>query len=156
MELQSRRGPDGLGMDSATRQRPFEPFFTTKDPLLSTGLGLATASGVIKQSQGYIWAESALGQGTSLQIYLPQAELAEQDALPSTPHRPAYVALTGRNVLVVEDEPLVRRAARRILEREGCQVLEASDGVAVALPSTIDRLAANLNCVRKQAHLSTW
>ncbi len=121
---------NGLGMDSATRQRAFEPFFTTKDPLLSSGLGLATAYGVIKQSRGYIWAESALGQGTHLQIYLPQAELAEQDAAPSTPRRPAYVALTGRHVLVVEDEPLVRRAARRILEREGCHVLEASDGVA--------------------------
>ena len=120
----------GNGMDATTRARAFEPFFTTKPIGQGTGLGLSTVYGIVKQSGGYVWLESEPGRGTTVRIQLPEADAVEEEELV----RPAPSARGGETVLVVEDEPVVRRLARAALEDSGYQVMEAADGVeALAL-----------------------
>jgi PAS domain S-box-containing protein len=116
----------GEGMDEETQSRIFEPFFTTKEKGKGTGLGLATVYGIVKQSGGYIWTKSELGKGTSFQIYFPQVE--------NTPERvekdvPLAFTRGGETILVVEDEEVVLKLARSILERTGYKVLTARNGV---------------------------
>ncbi|PYQ12619.1 MAG: hypothetical protein DMF80_16795 [Acidobacteria bacterium] len=118
----------GLGMDAETQKHIFEPFFTTKEKGKGTGLGLATVYGIVKQSEGYIWVESAPGAGTTISIYLLRSE-GEQ--VPDEPRRPAAEEVAPRGtetVLLVEDEDMVRRMTREVLEGAGYQVLEASSG----------------------------
>jgi CheY-like chemotaxis protein len=115
----------GHGMDAAIRARVFEPFFTTKAAGHGSGLGLATVYGIVKQSGGYIWVYSEVGQGTAFKIYLPEftGTVAE---LP-----PAEVLVSPRGaetILVVEDEAAVRRMAARALSAQGYAVLEAENG----------------------------
>lgn len=127
----------GSGMDNETMRRIFEPFFTTKELGKGTGLGLATVYGIIKQSGGYIWVASKLGNGTVFSIYLPRLlekpnnrlrqALSQPDLLSST--RPLLTQVKReKNVLVVEDEEALRRLIRRVLEQAGYNVLEAQNG----------------------------
>ena len=117
-------------MDAATRARAFEPFFTTKPVGQGTGLGLSTVYGIVKQSGGYVWLESEPGRGTTVRIHLPEAEAASNE----DSARPAAASGGGETVLVVEDEPVVRRLARTALEESGYHVMEAEDGAeALAL-----------------------
>jgi signal transduction histidine kinase len=115
----------GQGMDRKTLNHIFEPFFTTKPVGQGTGLGLSTVYGIVKQSEGYVWAYSEPGQGATFKIYLPV-----DAAIGSVPvaQAPAAGALMGEVVLLVEDEEAVRTIIARLLESEGYQVLTAADG----------------------------
>ncbi|HZI43184.1 MAG TPA: ATP-binding protein [Gemmatimonadaceae bacterium] len=119
---------NGRGMDKATQAHIFEPFFTTKPVGQGTGLGLSTVYGIVKQSGGYVWVYSELDRGTTFKVYLPSvsdvpnAFEAERETVMQHEGGP-------ERILLVEDEPNVRRIARRILERNGYTVLEASNGV---------------------------
>ena len=117
----------GHGMDAATKARIFEPFFTTKDQGKGTGLGLATVYGVVKQSNGFIYVDSAVGQGTQFEIYLPLVdEKLVQDQAKKT-LAPAPRAF--KTVLVVEDEEDVRTLVAGYLNSLGYRALTASDGM---------------------------
>jgi two-component system cell cycle sensor histidine kinase/response regulator CckA len=147
-------------MDGETLAHIFEPFFTTKRVGEGTGLGLSTVYGIVKQSGGYVYADSAPGRGTLFSVYLPAAaagataargagptrafdrasaapsgsyEAVIADALPALAAHPARApeprgGASGRTVLLVEDEPPVRMALRRLLHRAGHHVLEAAHG----------------------------
>jgi PAS domain S-box-containing protein len=116
----------GCGMNRETLAHAFEPFFTTKGLGKGTGLGLSTVYGFVKQSGGYVWAYSEPGQGTVVKVYLPLVDLPAEPLTPPRPSDPGNVV--RRTVLVVEDEPQVRRMAARALAEAGHRVLEASDG----------------------------
>ncbi|HLK40826.1 MAG TPA: PAS domain S-box protein, partial [Polyangiaceae bacterium] len=121
----------GTGMDAATRSRAFEPFFTTKKER-GTGLGLSTAFGIARQSGGTMVVESEVGRGTRFEVLLPRtAEAARSTRRPEG----APAAVQGHEtILLVEDEPQVRKLARECLERDGYRVLEATGPVhALAL-----------------------
>ncbi len=117
----------GVGMDAATKARLFEPFFTTKEPGRGTGLGLATVYSIVKQSSGYIWAYSEVGQGTTFKIYLPRVAGTPEKAVSQTP---ATLAVGSETVLVVEDQAEVRGLTTRILEARGYTVLAAENAGA--------------------------
>ncbi|MEO6716504.1 MAG: ATP-binding protein [Novosphingobium sp.] len=112
----------------------WEPFFTTKEQgrggqMGGTGLGLSTVYGVVKQSGGYIFADSELGKGTKFSVYLP----VHHETQSASPGRPEPVAVPtqwagGGNILLVEDEDPVRMVAERALVRAGYQVTPARDG----------------------------
>jgi PAS domain S-box-containing protein len=115
----------GCGMPEEVRRRAFEPFFTTKEEGKGTGLGLSTVYGIVQQSGGTIWVYSEEGHGTTFKVYLP---LVEAELEPAPPPAPAGVEAQGEGtILVVEDEPAVRRLAARILRDRGYQVFEAED-----------------------------
>jgi PAS domain S-box-containing protein len=116
---------DGSGMDDETRRRAFEPFFTTKPVGQGTGLGLPTVYGIVKQSGGYVWIDSAPGRGTTVTVQLPVNRRA---AAVGTPVSSTGAADGQETILIVEDEGLVRRMAARALEEHGYTVLEAEHG----------------------------
>lgn len=116
----------GVGMDEATKRRLFEPFFTTKKPGEGTGLGLATAYGVIQQHGGSITIESSPGEGAVVDVLLPEVDRTGHAV---TDHSMLPTEQTGtETVLLVEDEDAVRRVAERFLRRQGYKVFVASGG----------------------------
>jgi PAS domain S-box-containing protein len=114
----------GCGMDAATQEHIFEPFFTTSEQ--GTGLGLATVYGIVKQNGGEVRVYSEPEIGTTFRIYFPRvfeaAERISQEPAEGTLERGT------ETILLVEDEEMVRCLARRVLERRGYTVIEASDG----------------------------
>jgi PAS domain S-box-containing protein len=116
----------GHGMDKDTQIRIFEPFFTTKEKGKGTGLGLSTVYGIVKQSNGYVFAESQTGAGTTFYVYLPHVEDAAE---PLNPAKSQPNEAGGcETVLLVEDEESVRELVRLTLTSRGYNVLEAEDG----------------------------
>jgi PAS domain S-box-containing protein len=115
----------GHGMDSTTLAHAFEPFFTTKGVGQGTGLGLATVYGIVKQSEGYVWADSQPGHGTTIKVYLPMTAAVAEPVAEAALHRPVA---RGELVLVVEDEEQVRTVAARALTEAGYRVLVAESG----------------------------
>ena len=117
----------GEGMDPETQMNVFEPFFTTKDQDHGTGLGLSTVYGIIKQSGGYIWVYSEEGKGTTFKIYLPR--VFEVAAAAPSPKAPTPRTGGSETVLMVEDDPSVRRMVSEILKAGGYQVVEAQNAI---------------------------
>lgn len=122
----------GHGMDEETQSHLFEPFFTTKDKSRGTGLGMATVHGTVSQSGGCVTVASKLGEGTTIQIYLPRVhEAIEVADVPKPLARP----VEGKErILVVEDDGAVRRMTLEFLKIKGYAVIEARSAAdAIAL-----------------------
>jgi CheY-like chemotaxis protein len=119
----------GTGMDETTLKRATEPFFTTKGTGKGTGLGLSMVHGFVVQSGGAIDIRSAIGSGTTVQLWLPATESAALDPSETTPRRKGKGKRAYR-VLVVDDDPLVSSGTAGMLEDLGHSVLEASSGNA--------------------------
>ncbi len=122
----------GTGIAPENLAKIFEPFFTTKAVGAGTGLGLSMVYGFVKQSGGYVFPVSELGQGTTFKIYLPRYVEGESHAEASQePEKPQARDLTGMGtILLVEDDDSVRNFATRALTLRGYTVLEANGGEA--------------------------
>ena len=117
----------GIGMSPEVRARIFEPYFTTKDVGKGTGLGLSTAYGIVRQSEGHISVSSELGLGTTFRIYLPRSEAPEQTADQAGGEK---MPEGTEHILLVEDDPSVRRLSKELLTRLGYSITEAASGRA--------------------------
>jgi two-component system cell cycle sensor histidine kinase/response regulator CckA len=114
----------GIGMDEATRHRIFDPFFTTKEMGRGTGLGLASAYGIVKNHGGFIEVYSEVGEGTTFSIVLP----ASEKAAVKDENRHEEVIKGTETVLLVDDEDIIIEIGQQILETLGYQVLLARGG----------------------------
>ncbi|MBN1290699.1 MAG: PAS domain S-box protein [Candidatus Latescibacteria bacterium] len=125
-------GDTGVGMDEETISQIFEPFFTTKETGKGTGLGLSTCYGIVKQNKGNIDVQSEPGKGSTFRIYIPRAHDMGKDKtgiiLDNLPGG-------TETILVVEDEPRVRKMLIRILSNKGYKIIEASHGEEALLKS---------------------
>jgi two-component system, cell cycle sensor histidine kinase and response regulator CckA len=131
----------GTGIPASVLPKIFEPFFTTKEVGKGTGLGLSTVYGIVKQSGGYIFADSEEGEGTHFTIYLPvhRAE-AKPAGAPKAKDGAGELWGTG-TILLVEDEAMVRAVAERALTRHGYTVLTAENGeAALEILAAADRV----------------
>lgn len=136
----------GQGMNEDTRAQIFDPFFTTKEPGKGTGLGLSIAYSVVEQAGGAIHVEGGLNKGTTFDIWLPVVERAVVDE--PAAERESEEPGSGC-ILLVEDEPSLRRLAHRILDGSGYRVIEAADGaealeVAAAFDEPIHALVTDV------------
>lgn len=116
----------GTGMTDEVRDHLFEPFFTTKEVGKGTGLGLAQVFGIVRQHEGHIAADTAVGSGTTFRFYLPaysETLAGEEDAEPFT-----LLQGQGETILLVEDHDKLREAGQRVLESLGYRVLTAASG----------------------------
>jgi nitrogen-specific signal transduction histidine kinase/CheY-like chemotaxis protein len=140
---------NGAGMEPETLHRVFEPFFSTKEKGKGTGLGLATAYGIVKQSGGHIAVESARGHGSTFRIWLPAVEAEEAPAPALAPTDAAAAPEGSETILLVEDEDAVRGLLREVLEESGYTVLLAASGaealrVSRAHAGTVDLLLTDV------------
>jgi two-component system cell cycle sensor histidine kinase/response regulator CckA len=118
----------GIGIPEENLGRIFEPFFSTKEVGSGTGLGLSTVYGIVKQTGGFVFVDSAVGQGTSFRILLPRWKGDVQRA-EDRPAEPRRADTTGAGtVMLVEDEDAVRLFSARALRNKGYKVIEAKSG----------------------------
>jgi PAS domain S-box-containing protein len=115
----------GCGMSPDVAARAFEPFFTTKEVGKGSGLGLSMVYGFVKQSGGHVKIYSEVGRGTTVKLYFPRAR---DQATPAIERPVGMAAVGGRTILVVEDDPDVRRLSSEALSEIGYRVAEAGDG----------------------------
>jgi len=136
----------GTGMDEDTATQAYEPFFTTKDITKGSGLGLSMVYGIVKQSDGYTWIDTAPGAGTAVHVLLPAVLDAARPAPRGRETPPPMVdEPLGATVLLVEDDPEGRGLFSRFLERAGYTVIEASDGRDAL--ETFDARSADIDLV---------
>lgn len=122
---------EGHGMDEATLEQIFEPFFTTKPEGRGTGLGLATVHGLMRQHEGHVRVYSQPGEGSTFRLYFPAATPERVSGSPEGAPKPVVPisgARRGLTILLVEDDPALRRTSARMLTRLGYRVVEAGDG----------------------------
>jgi signal transduction histidine kinase/CheY-like chemotaxis protein len=117
---------DGVGMTDEVKQRLFDPFFTTKEMGRGTGLGMAMVADLVRLSRGHVDVVSAPDRGTSVTVLLPAA--GERPPVAETRAEPDARTGAGRTLLIVEDDPQIRRLAERTLAKRGYRVLTAADG----------------------------
>ena len=134
---------NGSGMDENTISRIFEPFFTTKEMGKGTGLGLATVYGIVKQSGGHIWVYSEPGRGTTFKIYLPCAD-HKMGIAPETHAEMLPPRRDGTTLLLAEDDAIMRKLTRKMLEEHGYKVLEADNGKAALELIASDHVSVDL------------
>ncbi|HTQ60987.1 MAG TPA: response regulator [Candidatus Solibacter sp.] len=119
----------GVGMDAEMREHVFEPFFSTKEHGKNSGMGLATAYGIVKQHGGFIHVYSELGHGTLFRAYLPAAATSPNDGSHGHARSPSAAELHGtETLLLAEDHDSIREMARQSLVNLGYRVLSAADG----------------------------
>jgi two-component system, cell cycle sensor histidine kinase and response regulator CckA len=138
---------NGCGIAPDVKEKIFEPFFTTKDVGKGTGLGLAMVYGIVKQTGGFVFCDSTVGQGTTFRILLPRYIPAEgEEELRKEPTKRAAADLTGHGtILLVEDEEAVRAFGARALAARGYSVIEAANG-AEAL-EVVDRNPGKIDLI---------
>jgi two-component system, cell cycle sensor histidine kinase and response regulator CckA len=124
--VQIRVSDTGTGIAPEIAERVFEPFFTTKPKGQGSGLGLATVYGIVTQVSGYVWVDSVPGAGTTFTVTLPATDQCVE--APPGEAAPRNHTRGGETVLVVEDEDALREVTRRILSRNGYEVLTAANG----------------------------
>jgi PAS domain S-box-containing protein len=137
----------GVGMDESVRNHIFEPFFTTKAAGTGTGLGLASAYGIVQQNHGWIEVDSQPGKGSTFKIYFPRLDSAIREY--GTAKHTERSLRGSETILLVEDRHDVRTFAREVLESGGYRVLEAPDGAAATKvagqhPGPIDLLLTDV------------
>jgi signal transduction histidine kinase/ActR/RegA family two-component response regulator len=138
---------NGCGMDKATIEKLFEPFFTTKGPGKGIGLGLSTVYGIIRQNNGFVNVYSEVGQGTTFNIYLPRL-VDEKTEVVNTCSSKEIVG-GSETILLVEDEAMILKLTRKILEDLGYKVLDAltpKEAIALAkdCPDTLNILITDV------------
>jgi PAS domain S-box-containing protein len=117
---------NGTGMDEKTRSRVFDPFFTTKEKVGSTGLGLSTVYGIVKQNNGYVWVYTEHGKGTTFKVYFPKVT---EDVTAGKEQAKFSGEISGfETVLIVEDNDTLRNLAKNVLQKYGYEILEAENG----------------------------
>ena len=119
----------GVGMDEETLEQVFDPFFTTKDVGKGTGLGLSTVYGIVKQSSGFIWVDSDLGNGSAFTVWFPAVVAEELETEDSSLQAQKEKVSGDETILFVEDEEKIRTLAKVVLTSYGYSVIEASNGI---------------------------
>jgi CheY-like chemotaxis protein len=120
----------GTGMTDEVIQRAFDPFYTTKPLGQGTGLGLSMIYGFAKQSGGQVRISSKVGEGTTIQLFLPRHDEGEMTSEETSDFVQAPRAAAGETVLIVDDEPSVRMLVTEVLAELGYTAVEAADGSA--------------------------
>jgi len=135
---------NGVGMDAETRKHIFEPFFTTKEDGKGTGLGLSTVYGIVKQSGGNIWVYSEPSHGAVFKVYLPRVRPHKSPSTLEDDLQQAEAPGGNETILLIEDEPQIRRMAFELLGEQGYKILVASNGLEALKILEEDKTAVDL------------